>query len=263
MVGQGQYQLVIGDSANMEILRNGEVDLVLTSPPYFPERAEPLLRMPIRDQVAHERVRKEITAFALELRPVYMEIRRVLKPSGILVVQVKDIQYGGAIISLAALHREMIESTGLKLLSRVFWHKFNKRSQATRFLHNPIVGGFRSDEVEEILIFSDRSNTGRKNSPVSLNPEEIERCSWPLWTMSPAGKGREHPHQSPRSLIKRMISLFSDPGDLVVDPFAGVGTTLSVAVEMGRRSVGYEIKERYAKLADNVIRRSITKKLKD
>lgn len=262
MADDGQYQLIFGDGSNMEVLRNEEVDLVITSPPYFSSATEPLLRKPIREQTEVGRVREEITAFALKLRPVYNEIRRVLKPGGTLVVQIKDIRYGGFIIPLASLHREMIESTGLNLLSRVFWHKFNRRSKATSFARNPLVGSFRSDEVEELLIFSDTNNTKREKTPVALDPEEISLCTSPLWTMSPAGKGREHPHQAPRILVKRMISLFSEPGDLIVDPFAGAGTTLAVAIEMGRRAVGYEIEEHYAQLADDSIERAIIKNSK-
>ena len=246
----------------MEILRNGEVDLVLTGPPYFSDATEPLLKQPVRDQTQLPRVREEVTSFALGLRPVYDEIRRVLKPGAALVVQVKDVHYGGVLISLAALHREMAESTGLNLLGRVFWHKFNKRSPATRFVKNPVVGSFRTDEVEEIMVFSDRNIDPRKLAPVELSEDEVKLCSSPLWTMSPAGKGREHPYQSPKTLVRRMIALYTEPGDLVVDPFAGSGTTLALAVDMDRRAVGYEIEERYAKLADTSISRSITRKPK-
>ena len=79
--------------------------------------------------------------------------------------------------------------------------------------------------------------------------------------MAPAGIRRKHPYQSPRTLIKRMIALFTEHGDLVVDPFAGAGTTLSVAVEMGRRGVGYEIEEQYAKQADEDLFNATSKEL--
>jgi site-specific DNA-methyltransferase (adenine-specific) len=113
------------------------------------------------------------------------------------------------------------------------------------------------------MIFSEGTSDDRKRGPVELDEDEIAHCSSPLWTMSPAGSGREHPYQSPKILVRRMIALFTDPGDLVVDPFAGAGTTLAVAVEMGRRAVGYEIEERYAKVADESIGRTVRRNRND
>jgi len=57
-----------------------------------------------------------------------------------------------------------------------------------------------------------------------------------------------HPTQKPVNLIKNLISIFTDPGDLIIDPVAGSGSTLVAANEMGRESYGFEInKEFYAK----------------
>jgi DNA modification methylase len=54
-----------------------------------------------------------------------------------------------------------------------------------------------------------------------------------------------------------LIALFSCPGDLVVDPFAGHGTTLRVALTMGRRAIGYEIDQECAAQADAHIERAL------
>ncbi len=65
-----------------------------------------------------------------------------------------------------------------------------------------------------------------------------------------AGEERsEHPTQKPLRLIKRLLQLHSNAGDLVLDPFAGSGTTLAAAKLMGRRAIGIELDERYCLLA--------------
>jgi hypothetical protein len=202
----GQYQLVFGDSSKMDILRTGEVDLVLTGPPYFSDTTEELLREPFRKQKDIERAKREVSAFAIGLRPVYDEIRRVLRPGGYLVTQTKDLCYGGIFISLTALHREMAEATGLHLLSHIYWHKFKRNSDSKRFLDNPLAGAFRNDYVEDICIFSDQPYDPKPHALVELSPEELQKSVSPLWVVGPASKNREHPHKTPKALVRRLIA---------------------------------------------------------
>lgn len=56
-----------------------------------------------------------------------------------------------------------------------------------------------------------------------------------------------HPTQKPMGLIKRIIELFTDPGDVVIDPCCGSGITLRAAYELGREAYGFEIKKEYVK----------------
>ena len=57
------------------------------------------------------------------------------------------------------------------------------------------------------------------------------------------------------SLLKRLIEIFTDPGDVVIDPCAGGGTTLRAAMEMGRSSYGFEIsKEFYKRAKEEMLR---------
>lgn len=63
------------------------------------------------------------------------------------------------------------------------------------------------------------------------------------------GEGREHPTQKPLWLMDELVSLHTKPGDLVLDPFCGSGTTLVAAKRLGRRAVGIEQDERYAEAA--------------
>jgi site-specific DNA-methyltransferase (adenine-specific) len=66
-----------------------------------------------------------------------------------------------------------------------------------------------------------------------------------------------HPTQKSIYLIQKLISIFTDPGDAVIDPCAGSGITLLAAEQLGRKSYGFEIKKEYvdgfnSKLAQNV-----------
>ena len=63
-----------------------------------------------------------------------------------------------------------------------------------------------------------------------------------------------HPSQKPVGVLKRLIEIFTDPGDVVIDPCAGSGTTLRAAAELGRNACGFEIsKEFYRRAKDEMI----------
>lgn len=62
-----------------------------------------------------------------------------------------------------------------------------------------------------------------------------------------------HPTQKPVPLLKQLIQIFTDPGDVVIDPVAGSGTTLIAAIELDRKAYGFEIKKNFFKDAVNLI----------
>ena len=68
-----------------------------------------------------------------------------------------------------------------------------------------------------------------------------------------------HPTQKPLRVLRRLIELASAPGDLVLDPFMGVGSTGVAAIELGRRFVGIELDERYVEAARHRIESATAK----
>ena len=65
----------------------------------------------------------------------------------------------------------------------------------------------------------------------------------------PIERNRKHPAQKPLAMMSQIVRVSSRPGDLVVDPFMGSGTTLRAAKDLGRRAIGIEIDERYCEIA--------------
>ena len=60
---------------------------------------------------------------------------------------------------------------------------------------------------------------------------------------------RWHPTQKPVRLMRELVGLFSSPGQVVLDPFMGSGTTLVAAKKLGRKAIGIEIEEKYCEIA--------------
>lgn len=74
--------------------------------------------------------------------------------------------------------------------------------------------------------------------------------NWMNWERDNAKKyPKVHPTQKPVNLLKRLITIFTDPGDVVIDPVAGSGTTLRACMELGRSSYGFEVSRIFHQLA--------------
>lgn len=75
--------------------------------------------------------------------------------------------------------------------------------------------------------------------------------NWFRWEKDGASVPKLHPTQKPVKVLRRLIEIFTDPGDVVIDPCAGSGSTLRAAVEMGRDAYGFEIVKEYYNRAKN------------
>lgn len=80
---------------------------------------------------------------------------------------------------------------------------------------------------------------------------------WPRDTKTP----KIHPTQKPVPLLERLIEIFTDPGDVVIDPCAGSGTTLLAAANCGRRAYGFEIKKNFFADAQKLLSECVVPKL--
>jgi DNA modification methylase len=72
-----------------------------------------------------------------------------------------------------------------------------------------------------------------------------------------AGGSKPHPSTKPLPLMRELIELFTDPGDLILDPFMGSGTTLRAAKDCGRRAIGIELNETYVQVAIDRLRQGV------
>jgi DNA modification methylase len=242
----GRLRFRQGNAAHLNFIGSGEADLVFACPPYYPDEFEAELRVPRRAQQHVEAVERVIVDFARTLQPAFREVARVLAPAGVVVLQTKDIRYSQWLVSLSCLHREMLEALGLRLVTRVWWQPlFDSRKHEP-----PRVGAalFRAREVEEFQVYT-RPGHGRVLA-TDLPQPEVQASRSPLWRTAGAGPRPRHPHQSPSSVVRRLIGLYSAPGDLVVDPFAGSGTILEIALAEGRRAAGCDIDRERASAAE-------------
>ncbi len=232
--------LHLGNAARMPDLGDQSVNLIVTSPPYFPVQVESMLAVPREEQTRFDDVERAVLAFALSLRPAFAEMRRVLRPDGVLVMQTKDLRYGSWLIALADAHTGLALQVGLHLIGKVAWapKPVNVR-RVPGFARAPRVGNYRPVEVEWFIVFG--NTVEPKAGSRLLGGRDLVRLADPLWRSPPSQRRHRHPYGSPPDVVRQWIELYTEPGDLVVDPFAGYGTTVAEAERLGRRAMGYEI----------------------
>ncbi len=165
--------------------------------------------------------------------------KRVLKPSGTLWVS--GTQH--VIYSVGFAMQEL----GYHLLNSVTWFKPNASPNLScrYFTHST-----------ELILWASPKR-GRKLLHTfnysEMKEENGGKQMRDLWVIPTPGRREKshgyHPTQKPRRLLERIVRASSQPGDLVVDPFCGSGTTGVAAVELGRRFLGIELDPNYVALA--------------
>jgi modification methylase len=236
----------IGDCvAEMARLAPASVDLVFADPPYNLQLGGDLHRPDGSevDAVTAEWDRFDsFEAYDRFTRAWLAEVRRVLKPDGALWV----IGSYHNIFRVGAAMQDL----GFWVMNDIIWLKANPM---------PNFRGTRFANAHETLIWAARSKAGRPTfnyqAMKALNEGVQMRSDWWLPICSGAERMKvdgvkAHPTQKPEALLARVLLATSAPGDLVLDPFAGTGTTGAVARRLGRRFIGIEREPRYAALAE-------------
>ncbi|MCS7283389.1 MAG: DNA methyltransferase [Anaerolineae bacterium] len=239
-------KVVIGDSRNMAEVADESIGLVVTSPPYWH-----LKDYGVPGQIGYGQTLHE---YLMDLSRVWRECWRVLMPGRRLCINVGD-QFARAIIygryKVIPLHAEVIaqcETIGFDYMGAIIWQK--KTTMRTTggavvmgsFPYPP--NGIVELDYEFILLFKKPGPPG-KVPPQIKKAAQLSRDEWKEyfsghWTF---GGERQIAHEAmfPEELPRRLIRMFSFPGETVLDPFLGSGTTVRVALELERSGIGYEI----------------------
>lgn len=239
-------QVILGDSIDvMNALPEKCVDLIFADPPYNLQLAGSLIRPDSSPVDAVTDLWDQFDSFAEYdsfTRAWLTAARRVLKESGTIWVigSYHNIYRVGAILM----------DLGYWILNDIVWIKSNPM---------PNMKGTRFCNAQETLLWAKRSGeqsryTFHYQSVKAGNEDRQMRSDWyiPLCTGGERIKkdGRKaHTTQKPEALLHRVIETTSNPGDIVLDPFCGTGTTAAVAHKLGRRFITVDREPEYVRIA--------------
>jgi site-specific DNA-methyltransferase (adenine-specific) len=142
---------------------------------------------------------------------------------------------------------------GYHVLNDVSWFKPNASPNLScRFFtasHETLIWARKEKKGKHIFNYEEMKN-GIWESDFIKKPRKQMRSVWAIGTpKSNEKKFGKHPTQKPEELLKRIIMATSEPGDLILDPFSGSGTTGLAAIKLNRKYIGIEMEEEYLKMS--------------
>ena len=252
----GSHTLHCGDClAILPTLASRSVDLVITSPPYNLDLNYGLYQDKLPE-----------AAYLNWMMAIATELRRVLRPDGAFFLNIAGSSSAPwlpfeLIVRLRSLfmlqnHISWVKSIALPDDSRGHF----KPVPGQRFLHRnhehifhlTLDGVNKLDRLAVGVPFKDKSNIRRRNHSQDL------RCRGDTWfipyeTIRSKSQKFHHPGTFPLDLPRWCIKLHGKPRPVVLDPFAGTGTSLIAAIEAGGKAIGVEIDPNYCKTAEDRI----------
>lgn len=263
-------QVFYKNAQKMSEVPTASVHLIVTSPPYFniKDYAKDGYQQRINSMSHAEQLGdiSDYDHFIGELLKVWKECERVLKPNGKLVINtplmpMKKADYTthynrhifdlNADIQNSILHQQ---PTSMFLFDVYIWERTNP-SKKLMFGSYPYPRNFYAQNTSEFITVYVKDGMPDNRLPKNLKEEsKLTEKEWveftkQIWRIPIPGKNDiafgEHSAIMPEEIVYRCIRLFTYKGDIVLDPFAGSGTTLKVARENDRRYIGYEIMNSY------------------
>lgn len=234
-------KIITGDSAQiLKEFPGNSIDLIFTSPPY-------------NFGLDYENYKDgtDWSDYFEKLFSVFKECIRVLKFGGRIIANVQPLF--SDYIPIHHIISNFFMNEKLIWKGEIVWDKHNWNCKYTAW------GSWKSPsnpylkytwEFLEIFSKGDLKKSGdRKN--IDITAEEFKKLVIAKWDIAPERKMKEygHPAMFPENLASSAMKLFSYQGDIILDPFNGVGTTTAVAKKLGRKFVGIDISEAYNKKA--------------
>jgi modification methylase len=240
-------QILSGDCiAEMNALPEASVDLVFADPPYNLQLKGDLHRPDNSKVDAVDNDWDQFASFKAYDKFTHdwlTAARRILKPNGAIWVI-------GSYHNVFRMGAEL-QNQGFWILNDVVWRKSNPM---------PNFRGKRLTNAHETLIWASKEEASKYTfnyeALKALNEGIQMRSDWvlPICTgherLKDDNGDKAHPTQKPESLLHRVLVATTHPGDVVLDPFFGTGTTGAVAKMLGREFIGIEREEAYRKVAE-------------
>lgn len=227
-------------------LDSESIDLIVTSPPYDNLRS--------------------YKGYSFEFEKIAVELYRVLKRGGVLVWVVGDSTIKGSESGTSFKQALYFKEIGFNLHDTMIWYKPNVFNFGSNFCYTQsfeYMFIFSKGKPKTINLIKDipcknagktmrgarKHSDGKRDIVPDFKCKDFKRRH-NVWSMNVGNKNYGHPAIYPNELARDHILSWSNPGDIVLDPFMGSGTTALECVKNNRNYIGFEISAEYCDIAN-------------
>lgn len=269
-------QVLYKSSINMNEVLSESVDLIITSPPYF--NIKDYAKNGYQNKQHSKSQKEDLGAmndykdYIDALLKVWKECYRVLKPNGKLCINVplmpmfkKDLNthYNRHIFDLQSdIQQSILKTTPFFLLDLYIWNRTNT-TKTLMFGSYPYPRNFYAQNTSEFISVYVKDGKAEPVSKEIKEQSKLSQSEWveftkqiwdiPIPNKSDSAFGK-HSAIMPEAIPYRLIKLYSFVADVILDPFAGSGTTLKIAKKLKRNYIGYELYEHYKSVIEEKLR---------
>ena len=241
----------------MQQVADGSVALTVTSPPYW-NAIDYDLHAESGMQVDHRQ--REYTEFGATYKEwlknvskIFKEVYRATAEGGYCCIVVGTILYKGKHYPAPYDLTTELMKLGWEFHQDIIWNKVTGGvKRAGVFIQHNKAGYYYPNIMTEYVIVFRKPGEKRRGAETALPIDEVFKkdIANNIWHIAPVPpKHINHPCPYPEELVRRLILLYSQKSDLVLDPFLGSGQTAKVALHHKRKVVGYDIEQKYIDLS--------------
>lgn len=252
-----------GSSLAMPECADASVALTVTSPPYW--NAIDYDTHAARGREAWFRAR-EYRAFGETFEEyldnvgaAFREVLRATVAGGFCAVVVGTILHRKRHYPVPMLIAERMQRLGWEFHQDIVWNKVTGGvKRAGSFIQRPKFGYYYPNIMTEYVLVFRKPGAPRRGSGRALEIDDLFKrdIANNVWHIAPVPPNAiDHPCPFPEELARRLVALYSEEGDEVLDPFLGSGQTALAASRLRRRCVGYDVEPDYLELAERLLMR--------
>lgn len=244
---------ILNASALSIPLKSERVTVTVTSPPYH-NAIDYAKHLNSKDWYRGN-LGSSLESYLKEMKECFVEVQRVTKKSGFCCIVIGNELSNGTIVPLPHLITNLLCSDdGWRFHEEIIWNKVT--GGLDRFgvtIQRPFPTYYRANIMhEQILVLrkGELEHTKDEQSKFVIDEVMKKDTSNSIWNIAPVPpKYIEHPCPFPEEIPLRLITLYSNKSDLVMDPFMGSGQTGKAAKHLGREFFGFDLQKKYCSLA--------------